>query len=169
MRSFSAPGPAFLLITAVALAGCPPPGPAEQATDCPTQFANDFPDMRAVEIGDGSTGDFTPYADGDTIALIKGNQGLFMITPAVRVQAMPGDAADACFRVNLDAKFGKDDIGLQANVHFIKDGELLVSDGAIYHPLGDSRAELEGLDLLLTATVQGEGFEGTHNVKLVLK
>jgi hypothetical protein len=161
--------PAFLVITSALLLGCPSPGPAEQASDCPTKFLDDFPDSREVALGDVSTGTFTPYADGATITLIQGDQGLFMITPAVEVEARPSDGDEACFRVTLDAELADDEIGLQANVTFVKDGALLRSDGAIYHPLGDAREELEGRDLSLTAIVQGEGFEGKHNVKLILK
>jgi hypothetical protein len=162
--------PAFVLISSAALLGCPSPGPAEQATDCPTKLTSDFSDTRKVAIGDGSTGSFKPYEDGNTIALIQGNQGLFMITPALQVEARPGDSEEACLRVTLDAEVLPDEeIGLQANVTFVKQGGLLVSDGAIYHPLGDAREELEGRDLSLTAIVQGEGFEGKQNVMLVLK
>lgn len=170
MRASSALfGPAFLVITSIALLGCPSPDPAEQASDCPTKFANDFPDTREVAIGDVSTDTFTPYADGATITLIQGDQGLFMITPAVQVEARPSDADEACFRVTLDAELPDDEIGLQANVTFVKDGARLRSDGAIYHPLGDAREELEGREVSLTAIVQGEGFEGKRNVKLILK
>ena len=168
MRSIRALCP-LLLLACAALAGCPPSGPVEQATDCPTKFPESFPDSRSVEIGDITSGDFQQYADGGTIALRKGNQGLFMITPAIRVEARPGDGDEACFRVNLDSAFGNVPVGLLANVHFLKNGAFLESDGAIYEPLSSSSDKVEGVTGTLTATVKGEGFQGVRSITLTIK
>ncbi|WP_061610428.1 hypothetical protein [Sorangium cellulosum] len=162
------------------LSGCGPVDseasiPAE-ARGCPAQFGEDFPETRAVDIGDASSGTFVPYADGAGVRLILGNQGSMMITPWVQVEALPGDAEETCHVVRLANEFegplADDPDGLasaQFNVRFIKAGAFLVSDGALYQPFAWDRETLEGQELELTVTVRGDGYEGTKSVSIALE
>jgi hypothetical protein len=165
------------------LAGCGPPSGAidpqltpSEAGACPTKFEESFPETRAVDIGQGGPAGFSPYDDGLEVEVIQGNQGAFMITPWVRVKASPADGDEACFRVLLESDYQgalpQDPEGFdasQSNVRFVRDGGSLISDGALYNIFSHDRDELEDIEVLLTLTVQGSGFEGTRTVHIVLK
>ncbi len=170
------------------LLGCPPGGGGEgggggdaaslpeQAVQCPTNFPEDFPETRQIAIGTGTGADFAPYAAGQTAKLWHGNQGLNMITPSIQVEALPSEGEDACFRVRLDNDYqgAIPDVpdavdSVQANVHFVRQGSSFVSDGSIYDAFSYSRDLLIGVDLKITATVQGPGFQGTTTVHVTLQ
>ncbi|WP_438005083.1 hypothetical protein WME89_41070 [Sorangium sp. So ce321] len=173
-----------LLLTAfsflASLSGCGPvdsePSIPAEASDCPAQLGEGSTETRAVDIGDASSGTFVPYADGTSVKLILGNQGSMMITPWVRVEALPGDAEETCHVVRLanelEGPLADDPDGLasaQFNVQFIKAGSFLVSDGAFYHPFAWDRETLEGQKLELTVTLRGDGYEGRKSVNIVLE
>jgi hypothetical protein len=162
-------------LTVAAMAGCGPAIP-EQAEDCPTDFPEDFPEERSVEAGDTSSGQFVPYGDGAEVTLLQGGQGAIMIAPSVRVKATPGDGDEACYRVRLENDYlgalPQDPEEFDANqftATFIRAGDFLVSDGALYHPFVRQREDLEGITMGLTTVVQGDGFEGSKTVKITLK
>jgi len=155
--------------------GCGAPPIPEEATGCPTTFPDDFPETRDVAAGPGPAETFVPYADGDVVEGVIGGQGSFMITPTVRVAAAPGDAVEACFRVFLINEIQGVDNGpdgpdaLQSNVQFLRQGDYLFSDGALYNPFSSPREDLTGATNDLTLKVQGTGFQGTQTVQIILK
>lgn len=181
-------GAASLFGAAGLLLGCPPGGGGEgggggdaaslpeQAVQCPTNFPEDFPATRQIAIGTGTGADFASYSAGQTAKLWHGNQGLNMITPSIQVEALPSEGEDACFRVRLDNDYqgAIPDVpdavdSVQANVHFVRQGSSFVSDGSIYDAFSYSRDLLIGVDLKITATVQGPGFQGTTTVHVTLQ
>ena len=179
---------AAALVLASSLLGCPPGGGGEgggggdaaslppQAVQCATNFPDDFPTTRQIAIGTGTGADFAPYAAGQTADLWHGNQGLNMITPSIQVEALPSDGDDACLRVRLDNDYqgAIPDVpdavdSVQANVHFRRQGSSFVSEGYVYDAFSYSRDLLIGVDLEITATVQGPGFQGTTTVHVTLQ
>jgi hypothetical protein len=165
-----------LSLLAALLSGCGGEPIPEEASDCPTQFGKDITETRGVEIGDASSGEFVPHADGAKVPLILGAQGSVMITPWIRVEAGPDDGEEACHLVRLQDELegplaeDSDALGaLQLNVQFVKEGSFLVSDGALYHPFAWDREALEGQKMKLTAIVRGDGYEGTKSVNIVLE
>lgn len=177
---------AFLLAT-LGLLGCPPGagdgagGAGGGASDlprqvpaCATDFPDDFPETRSVEIGAGTGADFTPWPDGQTVTLIQGNQGLQMTTPTLRVTAADSDPETACLRVRLVNDYHGyflDDPGaidaLLTNAVFVRDGAHYVSDGAFYNALSFSKDQLHAIDITLTAIVQGPGFQAEYTMTIV--
>lgn len=157
----------------VLLAGCSDPFALPQAEDCPTTFEEDFPEKRAVEIGLGEGESFVPFADGDIAKLETGGQGATMVAPMVRVAAGASDGSEECYRVRLadDTDQGPDGPNTsQNNVVFVRAGEWMVSDGTVYHPFNVSDpGDLYEAQIALTATVQGDGFEGTTTVNVTLQ
>ena len=53
---------------------------------------------------------------------------------------------------------------VQTNIHFLKQGSSFVSDGHLYDAFSYSRDLLQGIDLKLTATIQGPSFEATTTI-----
>lgn len=152
------------------LAGCGGPLPGE-ANDCPTTFEENFPEKRAVEIGYGEGESFVPYHDGDDLPLRTGGQGATMVTPMLRVAGGAPGEEEGCYRVRLsdDAYPGPDGENTnQANVVFVRAGEWMVSDGEVFHPFTVDDGSLVDSQISLTATVQGEGFEGSTTVTVLL-
>ena len=180
---------ASLSATAALLLGCPPGGGDDgtggagdtaslppQAVQCPTTFPDDFPTTREIDLGTGTGADFTPYVPGQSVPLYQGNQGLTMITPTFRVEALPADPEEACFRVHLDNDYqgAIPDVpdavdSVQTNIHFLKQGSSFVSDGHLYDAFSYSRDLLPGIDLKLTATIQGPSFEATTTIDVTLE
>lgn len=163
------------------LTGCPQVGPAasdtfpDQASACPV-MVGDPQIQRAVAIGRGAGEGFTPYADGDDARLYEGDQGLVMITPAIRIQALSGDGDEACFQVLLVNDYQgafpsspepKDQSLF--NVHFVRRGDFFVSDGALYDATTHEMASLDGLDVLVTASVKGPDSEGAQTLHLTFR
>jgi len=147
-----------------------------QAPGCATDFPDDFPETRTVEIGSGTGADFAPWPDGKTVTLIQGQQGLQMTTPSLRVGAAVGEPDSACLRAHLINDYhgyflsdpeAKD--ALLTNAVFIRDGDHYVSDGAFYNALSFSSAELHAVDITLTAIVQGPGFQGQTTMTIVFE
>lgn len=129
-----------------------------------------------MEIGDASSGELVPYSNGGAVELVLGNQGSMMITPWVRVDALEGDAEEACFVVRLENEMegplAEDPDAVksnQFNVQFLRKGSFFLSDGALYHPFSWDRETLAGEKMKLTANVRGDGFEGTKSVNIVLE
>jgi hypothetical protein len=151
----------------------------QQAESCFADLGNDFSASRKVDVGAFGAGQdaaFAPYEEGGKVTMIKGNQGLHMITPVVRVTAAPEDGARACLQVRLvnDYQGGiKNDPAatdaLQANVLFERSGDSMITAGTLYDAFSFTQAELEGVELKLTATVKGKGFQGDSTVKVVLE
>jgi hypothetical protein len=154
------------------LPGCGPSDPGhtvpDQAPDCPTQFGEDTLEKRKVDIGDAASGDLVPYQDGEQVPLVRGGQGLSMITPWVQIAAAADDGEEVCCVVRLD-----NDPGLiesnQFNVQFARRGAAFLSDGAIYHPFGPDHDVLVGETVKVTAKVRCDGFEGERTVTVSLK
>lgn len=176
--------------TAALLLGCPPGGGGDggaggagdtaglppQAVQCPTNFAEDFPATRAVLLGTGTGASFTPYTEGQSVPLYHGNQGLNMIAPTLRVEALDSEGDTACFRVRLDDDYQgaipevPDAVdSVQLNVHFLRQGTFFVSDGYLYDAFSYSADLLHGVDLKVTATVQGPGFQATTTTNVTLE
>lgn len=152
------------------------PESPDQASACPTTFEAPFDDTRDVALGSGLAHAFEPYSMGDSVEVVLGNQGSFMITPSLRVAAAPADPENTCLRVLLTNNFGGalgDDpahpAALQTNVRFTRQGDALFSDGALYDILLYSREALSGTATTLGVKVQGEGFEATSSVTIVLE
>lgn len=175
-------------VAALALLGCPPGGGGgaeggaggaslpRQAPPCATDFPEDYPESRALEIGTGTAGDFTPWHPGDTVPLYQGNQGLRMTTPSLRLPAGDADPDQACFRVRLENDYQGAILGdptardaIQTSASFLKQGAFYVTDGYLYNALSYSRDTLTGLDVAVTATVQGPGFQAAETITVTLE
>lgn len=164
--------------SAACLLGCPPEAaPADEtpelpveASRCPTDFPEDYPETRTVELGYGTGADFEPWPDGFAAKLYHGSQGLEMTTPSLRVPAKDGEPDEACLRVRLvndyHGQISSDDTfvdALQTSVRFVRTGSFYVTDGHLYNALSFSRDQLVDIDITITARVQGPGFEATHS------
>lgn len=166
--------------TLVLLTGCGPSDPEptvpDQAPDCPTQFGEETMETRAVDIGDASSGKLVAYSEGEGVPLVRGGQGLSMITPWVRIAAAEDDAEDACCVVRLENEYegafadDPESIGSnQFNVQLVREGAHFLSDGALYHPFGPDHDKLVGQTVKLTAKVRCDGFEGARTVSVALE
>lgn len=173
---------ALLALTTLAalLSGCGPEDPGhtvpDQAPDCPTQFGEETMETRQVDIGDASSGEMVPYLEGESVPLVRGSQGLSMITPWMRIGAAKDDGQDACCVVRLDneyeGSFADDPEAIgsnQFNVQFVRQGAHFLSDGALYHPFGPDHEKLVGQAVTLTAKVRCDGFEGARTVGVTLE
>lgn len=180
-----------LLLSSALLVGCPPAesggessgdldagGSAlpRQATPCSIDFPADYPATRTLEIGAGAGADFAPWGPGQKVPLYHGNQGLEMTTPALRVPALDGDPASTCLRVRIENDYqgaiaadpqAMD--ALQTTAPFLRQGSFLITDGAVYNAFSFSRDELTGVDVAVTATVQGPGYSATTAVTITLE
>ncbi|MFO0591140.1 MAG: hypothetical protein U0441_26580 [Polyangiaceae bacterium] len=170
-----------MAVFAASLSGCPQGESVssdallDQASACAVTVG-DAQIQRTVEIGRGAGDQFTPYESRDDAKLHLGNQGLVMIAPTIRIQAFSGDGDEACFQVRVvndyqgafpspadptDSSF--------FHVHFVREGDAFVSDGAIYDALTHDMASLDGLDVLVTATVKGPDSGGEQTLHLTFR
>ncbi len=92
-----------------ALVGCspaPPEGalPPSDPQRCvaPEELDGEAVPARELALGEGDPTTFEPYSEGETVALQLGWQGGFMITPRLRVQALPGDPDSNCWQLRLN-------------------------------------------------------------------
>ncbi len=166
-------------IALLLLSGCGPTDPdgavPAEATDCAVDSGAEPSDVRMVEVGDAAQ-DFLPYAEGSAVPLVEGYQGLWMITPWVRVAATPEDGDEGCFVVRLEHEFLGDlasdpnaQGGTQLNVHFVREGSFLISDGALYHPFTLDAQTLSGQDIHFRVEVTAKTFVGESDVNITLQ
>jgi hypothetical protein len=115
---------------------------------------------RALQIGVVGPSGFVPLADGDAMALILGYQGGYMVTPSLRVEAIDGESAGVCCRLELvNTVAGAPDIapGLRGNLLLERQGGYLQS-GYLNNLLSFEREPLLGKALELDVHLVAGGF-----------
>ena len=162
-----------LSLSALSLSGC---GDTPGYCDFPEPRA-DLP-VRAVAVGTSGYRDyldnapssgFEAYPDGGETRLIAGAQGGYMLQPAIRVEALPGDPDELCvaYRVSNASPDAEVTSGFEIAVRLARDGDFFYSQ-----PVDDFLSfnffELEGAELTLEVTVVGETFQGSESVTLTL-
>lgn len=105
---------------------------------------------RAAEVGVLEGGAFVPLTDGDAMAVVRGHQGGFMVTPALRVPALPVDADAVCCSVVVTNTVGTREVqvapGMYAEVTFARAGNWLQS-GYLSDLLAYSQVGLDGASM----------------------
>lgn len=172
-----------LTLALVGLLGCPPGEGAapwdvllDQASYCPVDFPQAYPSTREVEIGGGLGADFRPYSNSQEVTLFTGDQGLVMIAPTIRVKASSDDGAEACYQVRIVHDYQGAFLNAPEetdtsifNVRFVKEGDYLITDGALYAPTTHTEDSLDGLDVKLTVTVHGPKFQAVRELHVTFR
>lgn len=174
---------AFLVALASALAAlsaCGPndpdlPSEPEYCTAAPIRDFDagapvDGATPRTLMIGAGEDAAFTPYAAGATAPVIMGFQGGAMITPTLRVPALPGDGATLCLRVELLNRLsdgGEVLPGVMTDFTFTRVGDTFEA-AHIYDQLGFSASDFVGKTLIVSANVIGVTFRASTSATLTL-
>ena len=131
------------------------------------------PDMPAgaADVGERFDGHFTSWDGDETVEVVAGGQGGYMILPTVCVPAPAGATSDVCLLLRLDNVLDAavpdagadadvdDDGGIQARYQFHKSGERLCA-GPIYDLLTYSTIDLAGGGVTLDADVCGADLHG---------
>lgn len=125
---------------------------------------------RTLTIGAGEDAAFTPYEAGATAPVIMGFQGGAMITPTLRVPALPGDGATLCLRVELLNRLsdgGEVLPGVMTDFTFTRVGDTFEAAN-IYDQLGFSASAFVGKTLIVNANVIGVTFRASTSATLTL-
>jgi hypothetical protein len=168
------------LVTLLPLFACGPNDPdlpTEPAT-CTAPSIRDFDagapvdgtPPRTLTIGAGEDLAFMPYTPGATAPVIMGFQGGAMITPTLRIPALPGDGASLCLRVELANRLsdgGEVFPGVMTDFTFTRVGDAFEAAN-IFDQLGFSTSDFVGKTLILDANVIGVTFRASASATLTL-
>jgi hypothetical protein len=167
------------LLLAVGLSGCGPAVPAEptEPERCTAPTTRDVDGggldgttRRAITLGAGDGASFAPWSDGATATVIMGFQGGAMITPTIRVPALPTEGETVCLRVALrNTLSDASEVfpGVVADITFVRVGDVFEAAN-LFDQLGFDAAALRGKTLMLVVDVTGVTFAGTASLSLVL-
>jgi hypothetical protein len=125
---------------------------------------------RTLTIGTGEDASFMPYATGATAPVILGFQGGAMITPTLRIPALPSDGASLCLRVELANRLSDGSEvfpGVTSDFTFTRVGDAFEAAN-IFDQLGFSTSDFVGKTLVLDATVTGVTFRASASATLTL-
>lgn len=126
---------------------------------------------RAITVGAGDGATFTPWVDGATTPVVMGFQGGAMITPTIRLPALPSDGASLCLRVELrNTLSDASDVfpGVVADITFVRVGEVFEAAN-LFDQLGFDAGSLRGKTLMLVVEVTGMTFAGTTAISVLLQ
>lgn len=127
---------------------------------------------RAAEIGVLDGGRFVPLANGDALRVVRGHQGGFMVTPALRVVAERGDPEAVCCNVVVTNTVGTREVqvspGMHADVMFVGAGDWLQS-GYLNDLLAYSHVGLEGAAMTIEATLEAREFASSVTIDVSLE
>ncbi len=109
--------PASCLPFAMALAACSEPGTPPGDDRCPPSYATADPvaDKEAVSIGFYGEAGFELVTEGQTLAVVQGLQGGYMVTPAVRVDQAAFGTDGRCVLMDIEASVAT---GAHGNLHY---------------------------------------------------
>lgn len=126
---------------------------------------------RTATLGTGDGASFTPWSDGAAATVVMGFQGGAMLTPTLRVPALPTEGDTICLRVELQNSLTDASEVLPGGiteVTFVRVGEDFEA-AYVYDQLGFDAASLRGKTLVLVATVTGVTFTTTTTLHLALR
>ena len=171
--------PCMLLLLFTTAATCSPdedlPEEPAYCTPPPMDFFDagapvDGTPPRTLTIGAGEDAAFTPWTAGASVPVIMGFQGGAMITPTLRIPALPSDGATLCLRVELRNRLsdGSDVFpGVMTDFTFTRVGDVFEAAN-IFDQLGFSASDVVGKTLVLDADVIGVTFRANASVTLTL-
>jgi len=125
---------------------------------------------RTVTLGAGAGVAFAPWGDGVTVPVVMGFQGGAMITPTVRVPALPSEADTVCLRVELrNTLSDASEVlpGVVADIIFVRAGDSFEAAN-LFDLLGYDAGTMRGKTLVLAVDVIGATFTATTAVDVVL-
>jgi len=168
----------LLLVTLLAACGPNDPELPKEPAYCtppPMDFFDagapvDGATPRTLTIGAGEDAAFTPWAAGASVPVIMGFQGGAMITPTLRIPALPSDGATLCLRVELRNRLsdGSDVFpGVMTDFTFTRVGDVFEAAN-IFDQLGFSASDFAGKTLVLDADVIGVTFRANASLTLTL-
>jgi hypothetical protein len=126
---------------------------------------------RELAIGKGTGAVFAAYQDGDSIALVLGAQGGYMVMPVLRISASPSDSAHTCVAISVDNSIPDAGVPISSfatTMAFTGDGPGLYSP-ALRDLLTFDGQTLPGKKLTLEVKAAQSGFQAERRVTLVLK
>lgn len=167
------------VLLAVGLGGCgpsAPPSPVEpERCSAPTMRDVDGGGLegmtsRTITLGAGDGASFAAWTDGATATVSMGFQGGAMITPTIRLPALPTEGETVCLRVELHNTLSDaSDVfpGVVADITFVRVGDLFEAAN-LFDQLGFDAAALRGKTLMLVVEITGVTFTGTTSLSVLL-
>ena len=122
-----------------------------------------------VTIGEHDGSEFKPYVDGQTVDVVLGFQGGYMITPSIRIELLADDPATICLVVaavhSIDGD-GAISPGFGGRMQFTRDGDAAYTEP--FFDLLSHRDNLSGRNLTISLSVDENGTAVTDKKTILL-
>ena len=125
---------------------------------------------RAISLGAGEGASFVEWNDGATATVIMGFQGGAMITPTLRVPALPTEGETICLHVELHNTLSDGSTtppGLVTDITFTRVGDVFEAAN-LFNQIGESADSLRGKTLTFVVEVRGVTFTASKTMSLLL-
>ncbi|MFP6685858.1 MAG: hypothetical protein VB934_14150 [Polyangiaceae bacterium] len=163
------------LVMVLGLCACPPveesdPRPPNLDARRCVGSTDAATETRQLRVGSMTDDAFVAYTEGESVSVIQGFQGGYMITPSIEIERDPGDPGELCLMVRIQNTTASVELapGIYASILFENDGGVLRSD-PIYDLLSFDSDELVGVSLVLDVEVESADFRAAQTVRLTLQ